>query len=69
MKTLMTAISEAQSRRGAAEAEIARLHQEGQVDMTSAEAAFAALDDAKQDLACLQDAYEDLGGDPDVSFS
>lgn len=69
MRTLMTAIAEAQTRRGAAEAEIARLRQEGQVEMPAAEAAFSELENAKQDLACLQDAYEDLGGDPDASFS
>jgi len=67
--TFLASIAEAQKRRGEAEAEIARLHSESPVDMIEAEAAIATLMKAQQDLDCLQEAYENLGGDPAIQFS
>ncbi len=67
--TLLASIAEAQQRRAAAEADISRLHAESPVDMTEAEAAIAELMKAQQDLDCLQEAYEKLGGDPAIQFS
>ena len=67
--TFRASIAEAQQRRIAAEIEIARLHSESPVDMIEAEVAIANLMKAEQDLDCLQEAYEKLGGDPSVRFS
>lgn len=68
--TLQGAIAEAQSRRAAAQAELDDLRSAGApIEFALAEAAFEKRRIADDDLRCLDQAYRDLGGNPDVSFS